>query len=334
MKLHFLTSLSLLTTISIFLGGCSASPFAPSGRSTKTPVSDLTVLTIGTADSGGTMYPVGNAIAQVIGDSDERIKINISASNGSITNIQALQKGDIDLGLVSSDAAFAAVNETGEFAGNPVGDLRIVAAVYSSLSNWIAPSSSGIRYVHDLKGKQIGIGPQDSTTELSARIALEAAGITEENSVLQNCGIGSGTTAIKDGTLDAVHGFAGIPISSLSELAGETPCTVLKYTPEELFSAIRENSFYYQDVIPAGTYKGQEEDIDTFGLKCLLCVSAGMDEDLVYELTSILYENTETLADLHPSLASMSKKGFMYNDLPIALHPGAERFYREMGLLE
>ena len=96
---------------------------------------------------------------------------------------------------------------------------------------------------------------------------------------------------------------------------------------------MEENPFYYKDVIPAGTYEGQEKDVDTFGIKCLLCVHASMDEELVYELTSILYNSTEQLKEQHPALSSMSKKGFMYDELPIALHPGAERFYQEKGLL-
>jgi len=333
MKMYLPTILPVLAAVSLSLGGCSAASFSSVGGH-GTPVDELTVLTIGTADSGGTMYPAGKAIAQVIGESDKQIKVNLSASNGSITNAQALGSGDIDLGLVSGDVAFSAVNGTDEFADAPVEGLRIIGAVYPSLSNWIAPSSLEIQYVHDLKGKRVGVGPQDSTTELSARIALNATGITETNAALKNCGLGSGSAEIKNGTLDAVHGFTGIPIGSFLDLSEGTPCTILKYTSGELSAIIRENSFYYPDVIPAGTYEGQDEDVETFGIKCLLCVRDDLDEDLVYELTSILYENTETLAGLHPSLASMTKRGFMYDDLPIRLHPGAERFYREKGLLE
>lgn len=331
MKKKLFTILSFLAAAALFSAGCS-SP-ASTGGEIKKASDELRILTIGTADSGGTMYPAGRAIAQVIGDSDEQIKVNISASNGSQTNVLALESGDIDLGLVSGDVAFSAVNGFDEFEGNPVSDLRIISAVYPSLSNWLAPSSLGIEYVHDLKGKRIGIGPQASTTEISARIVLEATGIDQNNTTLENCGLGSGSESVKNGTLDAVHGFAGIPISGLSELAEEIPCTVLKYTSDELYSILRENTFYYPDVIPAGTYKGQEEDVDTFGIKCLLCVRADMDDELVYELTSILYENTDVLAKEHPSLASMSKNSFMCDNLPIELHPGAERFYKEKGVL-
>lgn len=151
------------------------------------------------------MYPVGKAIAQAISQADASITVNLSASEGSVSNALALQNGEIDLGLVSGDVAYAALNGQQEFEGAPCRDLRVIAAVYPSLSNWIAPSSLGISYIHELKGRRIAIGPQDSSTALSARIVLDAAGITETNSILKNDGLGSGSEGILSGSLDAVH---------------------------------------------------------------------------------------------------------------------------------
>lgn len=124
------------------------------------PADRLRILTIGTADSGGTMYPVGKAIAQAISQADASITVNLSASEGSVSNALALQNGEIDLGLVSGDVAYAALNGQQEFEGAPCRDLRVIAAVYPSLSNWIAPSSLGISYIHELKGRRIAIGPR------------------------------------------------------------------------------------------------------------------------------------------------------------------------------
>lgn len=325
----FYTFLAFCSAAGLLLGGCSS-------FRTENPApeaAELNILTIGTADSGGTMYPVGKAIAQVISDADDRLKVNLSASNGSSFNVESLENGEIDLGLVSGDIAFAAVNGRDEFSEHPAENLRVIAAVYPSLSNWMAPSDLKISYVHELKGKRIGIGPLSSTTELSARISLQAMGINSDNSSFTICGIGSGAGEVEKGTMDAVHGFAGIPVPGLTELAESVPCTLLEYTDEELRLILRENTFYYSDTIPAGTYNGQDKDIKTFGIKCLLCVDASMDEDLVYELTGILCEHTSELEEMHGSLAAMSKSGFMYDDLPIALHRGAERYYKEKGLL-
>lgn len=328
--------LCLFAAAAFLASGCTKTEkaSAPQGPASSSSENTIQILTIGTADSGGTMYPAGKAIAQVISDFDDHLKINVSASSGSAANVRALVNGEIDLGLVSGDTAFSAVNGREEFSGAPAEKLRVIAAVYPSLSNWISLSSSELTWVHELAGKDIGTGPQDSTTALSAELALDKLGITSANSNLVNYGLGAGAEEVKNGTLDAVHGFAGIPINSFQELAKSVPCRVLKYTDEELRAIIRENSFYYPDMIPAGTYEGQTDDIPTFGIKCLLCVSADMDEELVYELTSILYEHASELKKIHSALSAMDRKEFMYSTLPIELHPGAERFYREKGLLE
>ncbi len=147
----FLHTISLfLACTGLVLGGCGKSS-ETAQRQTEARSDSLKILTIGTADSGGTMYPVGKAISLVIGDADSSIKINISASTGSSGNVHSLQDGSIDLGLVSGDIAFSAVNGTGEFKDHEFKHLKVIAALYPSLSNWMARDDSGIFYVHDLK---------------------------------------------------------------------------------------------------------------------------------------------------------------------------------------
>ena len=312
-----------------FLSACTAGKT----ETFKESDGDLLILTIGTADSGGTMYPVGSAIAKAIGGSDEHIKVNISASNGSITNLEALKNGQIDLGLVSGDVAFCAYNGTEEFSGNANKGVRAIAAVYSSLSNWMAPDALGITYVHELIGKQISVGPKDSTTELSARTALAALGLNETNTAFQNYGLGSGGYEIEKGNVDAIHGFAGIPIAGLTQLSEKVPSRLLKYTGEELDQILSGNLYYYQTTIPANTYPGQSEDVKTFGVKCLICVSENTSEELVYLLTKILDESRPQLIKSHEAMAPMEQNSFMCQDLPIPLHPGAKRYYKDAGYL-
>lgn len=335
MKHTFHKCLVWYTAICFFLSGCSQiSTGATKENGDDHLTNQLTVLTIGTADSGGTMYPVGKIIAQLISDTDPQIRVNVSASNGSSSNIRSIEDGSIDLGLVSGDAAYSAVHGEWEFQNTPASHLRAIAAVYPSLSQWAVPSSLKLTYVHDLKGYSLSVGPQDSTTELAAQIALDVMGINEENTNLQNLGIGSGAAIVANGEMDAVHGFSGIPTSGITELTNTIPCTILSYTESEITKILEKNLYYYSDVIPAGTYTGQDCDIPTFGIKCLLCVSASANEDLVYHLTEILYEHTEELANSHAAMSSMLQNGFSYSMLPIALHPGAEKYYQEQGLLD
>lgn len=294
----------------------------------------LTVLTIGTADSGGTMYPVGRAIADAVERQTGDIKVNTSASNGSNANVEGLRSGQIDLGLVSSDVAYCAQQGEGEFADHPMEELRAIGAVYSSLSNWIVLRSSDLYSVHDLKGQTVALGPEGSTTELSASIALEVLGIHGGNTRFENYGLAAGGEAMLNGSIDAMHGFAGAPIAGLTALAEQYPSRVLNYTQEELDAILERNPAYVLMTIPAGTYPGQEEDVATFGVKCLLSVRADMDEELVYALTKILYHARPQLGQAHPSMAAMADPAFLFQDLKIPLHPGAQRLYREQGLLD
>lgn len=309
------------------LTGCSTGGGSDSGEE------GLTVLTIGTADSGGTMYTVGSALAQAITNGDSSIKVNIGASTGSAMNVRGLVGGEIDLGLVSGDVAYAAYNGQDDFS-QPVESLRAVAAIYVSTSNWIAPQSVGAEYVHDLVGKRIGVGPQESTTELSARTAVAVLGLDQGGTQLINCGLGDGARMVEQGELDAIHGFSGAPVGGLEELAQNQPCQLLKYTQEELDAILAENQSYYPVVIPAGTYAGQEEDVDTFGVKCLLCVDASMPENLVYQITQEIWAATEKLTKEHPALAEMADRKFVCQELPIPLHSGAWEFYEDQGIVE
>lgn len=328
----FVGVLILAAAIGI-LGRQSRGAAAPHGDSEKTPESQLTILTIGTADSGGTMYPVGSAIAQALSEKEAFLKINTSASNGSLANVQGLQNRQIDLGLVSGDVALVAYEGKAEFSGKPVENLRVIAAVYSSLSNWMVRENSDITYVHDLVGKRVALGPEGSTTELSARNALTVLGINKSNTQFLNYGLGTAGTAVMEDDVDAVHGFAGIPIKGLEEMTQETPTRLLEYTDEELRKILARNASYSRAIIPAGTYTGQNQPVETFGVKCLLCVSADMDEELVYTITKALYDSIEEMAEEQPVMAEMQKEGFCYRDLSVPLHPGAEKFYIERGLL-
>ena len=311
----------------LLLTGCGT------GGGTGSGEEGLTVLTIGTADSGGTMYTVGSALAQAITNGDSSIKVNIGASTGSAMNVRGLVGGEIDLGLVSGDVAYAAYYGQDDFS-QPMESLRAVAALYVSTSNWIAPQSVGAEYVHDLVGKRIGVGPQESTTELSARTAVTVLGLDQGGTQLLNCGLGDGARMVEQGELDAIHGFSGAPVGGLKELAQNQPCQLLKYTQKELEAILAENQSYYPVVIPAGTYAGQEEDVDTFGVKCLLCVDASMPENLVYQITQEIWAATEKLTKEHPALAEMADREFVCQDLPIPLHSGAWEIYEDQGILD
>ena len=322
-----LCALALTGVLTGALTGCGRGGAA----SSESGAGALTLLTIGTADSGGTMYQAGSAIAQVITQEDSSIKINISASSGSNQNVRLLDSGEVDLALVSGDVAYAALHGERDFQ-SPVEGLRAIAAVYSSVSSWTVLGGSEAVYVHDLAGSTVGVGPAGSSTELSAQAAADALSLEEQGTTLRTCGLGVGAELLKSGEIAALHGFTGIPIPSIEALSQETACRALLYTPEELAAILEENPVYFSTQIPAGTYQGQTEAIDTFGVKCLLCVREDMDDELAFQLARALWNAANRMEDYQPALADMAEEGFMDQQLTIPLHPGAERFY--MGLAD
>ena len=174
----------LFLAASLLITGCGIA-----AGSVSQPV-PTTVLTIGTADSGGTMYPVGTVLADALTDRIPNLKVNVSASTGSADNVSDLAVGELDLALVSGDVAYAAINGTDEETPTNEG-LRCIGAVYQSLSQWVAPHSLHSEYVHDLAGRVIGVGPEGSTTELSARIALKVLQL-DSRSTAVNCSLNEG----------------------------------------------------------------------------------------------------------------------------------------------
>ena len=283
----------------------------------------MTVLCIGTADAGGTMYPAGDAIAEAFSAADPAITVNVSASGGSFDNIKGISTGQFDLGLVTGDAAAQAFAGIAEYDSDAFSDLRVIGAIYSSISTWIVPADSDLVYVHDLGGRSCSIGPAGSSTDLSARAALDCVELTGE-AAAKNISIANGCDLLK----------AITPRTKAILLCNPSNPTGYVYTPEELQQILEEHPYYYNDVILSGTYEGQQEDVQTFGVKCLLCVSASMDEELAYHLTEILEQSAASLAETYDFLTLMESSRFRCSDLPIPLHAGARKYYTEIGALE
>ncbi|MBQ7535558.1 MAG: TAXI family TRAP transporter solute-binding subunit [Stomatobaculum sp.] len=322
----------ILTVLLVLLcGGCSGSAGNEKNAADHGPEQkeDFMILTIGTADSGGSMYAASSAIAGAVTQRDDSIRFNIIASTGSFHNVEGLMRGEMDLALVSGDAAAEAAEGRGHFEGRPAEKLRAVCAVYPSISAWMTLSASPFKYVADLKGGKAAIGPEDSSTELAAKNALKALGLDPDAPGFINAGLGSGADMVASCSVDAVHAFAGSPVPGLTSLAKNFSCRLLKYRDEELEKILSEEPAYYAEMIPAGTYSGQKEDVKTFGVKCLLCVSADMPEEQVYHLSGLLCDALPELSEQGGMLSRMEDPAFLLDGLPVELHPGAKRCFEE-----
>lgn len=298
------------------------------------PARGNVIMTFGTADTGGSMYPAGAAVSQVWTNNVQGVKCNTQTSTGSFQNCQDVSTGEVDVAVATSDVVLNAYNGTGKFADiGKLDNLRVIGAVYTSVLSGVALKSSGLTYIHELLGKRVAVGPAASATENATLAAFDAMGIDSSNTSLENLGLGDGADSVGDGILDAAFGFAGLPIGGQLNLAATKEIQVLDMTQEEIDKVLAGNAAYIQTKIPAGTYTGQDNDANTFGVKCLIIVTADMDADLVYDLCKAMNEHTEELAAGNALLKDMTDPSFLCTQMPIPLHDGAQKYYSEQGLI-
>ena len=292
------------------------------------------IMTFGPADTGGSMYPAGAAVSQVWTNNVEGVKCNTQTSTGSFQNCQDVSTGEVDVAVATSDVVLNAYNGTGKFADiGKLDNLRVIGAVYTSVLSGVTLKSSGLTYIHDLLGKRVAVGPAASATENATLAAFGVMGIDSSNTSLENLGLGDGADSVGDGILDAAFGFAGLPIGGQLNLAATKEIQVLDMTQEEIDKVLAGNAAYIQTKIPAGTYTGQDNDANTFGVKCLIIVTADMDADLVYDLCKAMNEHTEEMAAGNALLKDMTDPSFLCTQMPIPLHDGAQKYYSEQGLI-
>ena len=298
------------------------------------PARGNVIMTFGTADTGGSMYPAGAAVSQVWTNNVQGVKCNTQTSTGSFQNCQDVSTGEVDVAVATSDVVLNAYNGTGKFADiGKLDNLRVIGAVYTSVLSGVALKSSGLTYIHDLLGKRVAVGPAASATENATLAAFAVMGIDSSNTSLENLGLGDGADSVGDGILDAAFGFAGLPIGGQLNLAATKEIQVLDMTQEEIDKVLAGNAAYIQTKIPAGTYTGQDNDANTFGVKCLIIVTADMDADLVYDLCKAMNEHTEEMAAGNALLKDMTDPSFLCTQMPIPLHDGAQKYYSEQGLI-
>ena len=297
------------------------------------PARGNVIMTFGTADTGGSMYPAGAAVSQVWTNNVQGVKCNTQTSTGSFQNCQDVSTGEVDVAVATSDVVLNAYNGTGKFADiGKLDNLRVIGAVYTSVLSGVALKSSGLTYIHELLGKRVAVGPAASATENATLAAFDVMGIDSSNTSLENLGLGDGADSVGDGILDAAFGF-GVKEGNSSNFAATKEIQVLDMTQEEIDKVLAGNAAYIQTKIPAGTYTGQDNDANTFGVKCLIIVTADMDADLVYDLCKAMNEHTEELAAGNALLKDMTDPSFLCTQMPIPLHDGAQKYYSEQGLI-
>jgi hypothetical protein len=257
------------------------------------------------------------------------------SANGSVANINAIKAGTLESGFSQSDVAYWAYTGTGIYEGKgKVEELRAIASLYPESIHLVARKGAGIKSVRDLKGKRVSLDEPGSGTLVDARIILEAYGLSEKDVDADYLKPSPAINKIKDNQLDAFFIVAGFPTGSVVELASSVGADLVSINGPEADALIKKYGFFARDLIPAGTYEGIG-DTETISVGAQWVVSANVDADLVYEITKALWnDKSRQLLDKGHAKGKSITKETALDGVGIPLHPGAERYYKEAGLLK
>jgi TRAP transporter TAXI family solute receptor len=258
------------------------------------------------------------------------------ASNGSVANINGIQSGTLESGFTQSDVAYWAYTGTGVYEGKPkVADLRLIANLYPETIHLVARKGANIKTVADLKGKRVSLDEPGSGTLVDARIILGAFGLTEKDIKPEYLKPNQAGDKMRDGSLDAFFFVGGYPTSAISELASAGGgIDLVPVSGPEVDKMMKQYAFFAADTVPANTYKGVGE-VKTIAVGAQWVTSAKQPEALIYEITKAMWnDNSRKLLDAGHAKGKAITTASATAGAGIPFHPGAEKFYKEAGLLK
>jgi TRAP transporter TAXI family solute receptor len=319
----------MTTTISrrdILVAGLAAATVLPSAHAAEF----ITVLTGGTS---GVYYPLGVALSQIYAKAIPDAKSSVQATKASAENLNLLQSGRGEIAFTLGDSLSDAWkgNEEAGFKA-PLKKLRGVAAIYSNYIQIVASSDSGIKSLADLKGKRVAVGAPKSGTEINARSILRGAGMTYKDlGKVEYLPFGESVELMKNRQLDATLISAGLGVSAIRDLATAVKILIVPI-PQSVITKIGDPA-YIAGTVPANTYEGQAQAVQTVAIKNFLVTHESVPAATVYNMTKAMYEHLDQLVAAHAAAKAIKREDGP-KDMPVPLHPGAEKYYREVGLLK
>jgi len=312
---------------------------------------DPTFFRIGTGSAGGTYFPIGGTIANAISappgarPCDQGGQCGVpgliaiaQSTTASVFNNTAVQAGDLEAGMAAADVTREMYLGVGNFEGREHPDLRIVANLYPEDLHLVLPDGASIDSLADLEGQRVGIAQAGSGTQVAVLGMLDEWGITRDNIEEAELNNSQSAERLADGQLDAYFYAAGWPVAAMVQLATTRGMELHSFTEEDLQRINARIPAYIPSMIPAGVYEGVDYDVMTPAVSALLVVSAQLDEELVYGITQAIWnENSRRLLDNGHAKGQLITEDTALDgiaSLGVPLHPGAERYYREAGLLE
>lgn len=307
-------ALILVLTIILIFAGCGSK----------------TTLKMATGGTTGTYYAYSGAVTQILSSKIENLSFDVQSTGASKANIYLVSDKEADIAIVQNDVMYYANQGTDLFDGEKIEGFSAMAGLYAEVCQIV--SNSNINSIEDLRGKRVSVGDIGSGCEFNARQILEAYGISFDDIVVNNLSFGDSATALKDDKIDAFFCVAGAPTTAIVELATTNNINILEVDDEHADKLMENYPFYTKYNVPGGTYKGVDSDVQTVAVVATYIVSNDLDENLVYQMTKALFENSEEIAKAHPKGAELDP-AYSVSGISIPLHPGAEKYYKEIGTL-
>lgn len=280
--------------------------------------------------TGGTYYPLGEGIASILNRHSPGARASSSPTGGSTENARLISLGEADFGWAAADVVYYAFNGGREFDA-PLVNLRTVSAGHSSAGHFVVRADSPIQSVADLRGRSIGVGAAGSSNAQAAIEWLTTYGIDESDVSLQYISTSATVDALRDNTIDAGFQLSGVPSSGWQALASDHPIRFLSIS-DEMMAALNERlPFYAAEIIPAGTYEGQTEDVQTIGVKVILITRDDVPAIQAYEMARALTEYNDELTAAHPNGAAWDGT-FAADAGFVPFHPGATAYFEKAGI--
>jgi TRAP transporter TAXI family solute receptor len=295
-------------------------------------------ITIGTGGVTGVYYPTGGAICRLVNKdrAEHGIRCSVEATGGSVYNVNTMRQGELDMGVVQSDVQYNALKGEGEEFqdAGPFEDLRAVFSVHPEPFTVVARADSGIETFDDLKGKRVNVGNPGSGQRSTMEVLMDAKGWTMDDFPLASeLKSAEQSQALSDNNVDAIVFTVGHPNGSIQEATTTLDARLIPVSGPEVDQLVESNPYYSKATIPGGMYRGTDKDVETFGVKATFVSSAAVPDEVVYAVTRAVFENFDDFKKLHPAFANLQKEDMVTEALSAPLHPGAEKYYKEAGLM-
>ena len=263
-------------------------------------------INIATGGTAGTYYPIGGAIAEVLNKNG--MNASAQSTGASVANINMLKDKQVELAIVQNDITYYAVNGEEMFKeGGKIENLNGIASLYPETCQFVVREDSGIKDITALKGKRVAVGAAGSGAEANARQILEAYGLTYDDVDEQFLSFAEGSYALKDGTVDAAFVTAGYPTASVQDIASQNKIRLLPVGDEQIKKLAEKYPFYTKTTVPAGTYQGFDQEIQTVSVMAILVANDKIDAALGEKLTKAIFDNLDKIAAAHSAGKNISK---------------------------